>query len=236
MTRRRSPAALPAALAAVLLLLGAAAAEGWTVQTVALRDPGNAEEVAAALLARGFDAYTEAVVRDGQRFVRVRAGCYRERDGAEALAGLLRGWLGRQGVVVPGSPGAPVRACVHEEVGFLAPEGWRQRAPGVPSFEVAVDGVRGLIRYQGGRWQVLQAPATEALAPREASDHGFAQADGTPRPFVSHAHPDGRLLLCPGTLLAEAGDAAIVQRDGRVVACRVDPPGDGPAPAAEGAP
>jgi hypothetical protein len=236
MRRRRSPRALPAALAAVLLLLGAAAAEEWTVQTAALRDPGNAEEVAAALLAHGFDAYTEAVVRDGQRFVRVRLGCYHEPDAAEELAALLRGWLGRPGVVVPRSADAPARACIDEEVGFLAPEGWRQRAPGVPSFEVAVDGVRGLVRYRAGRWRLLQAPATEALATREASDHGFAQAGDTPRPFVSHLHPDGRLLVCPGTLLAEAGDAAIVERDGRVLACRVASPTPDRGSDAEGAP
>lgn len=221
------PAAAVIAAVAVLLWLGVAWAESWSVQTVALRDPGNADEVAAALLARGFDAYTEGVTRRGERFWRVRVGCYDQRDAAEALASLLRDWVGRAGVVVPRSAGADARACVHEEVGFVAPGGWRQRAPGTPSFEVAVDGVHGVIRYQGGRWQVLQAPATEAIDPREASDHGFAQAAGTPRPFVSHAHRDGRLLLCPGTLLAEAGDAAIVERDGRVLACRVEPPGAG---------
>lgn len=225
MRPRRRPAAVGTAAAAVLLWLGVVWAESWSVQTVALRDPGNADEVAAALLARGFDAYTEEVTRRGERFVRVRVGCYDQRDAAEALASLLRDWIGRAGVVVPRGAGADERACVHEEVGFVAPDGWRQRAPGAPSFEVAVDGVLGVIRYQGGRWQVLQAPATEAIAPRQASEHGFAQAPGTPRPFVSHAHPDGRLLLCPGTLLAEVGDAAIVQRDGRVLACRVDPPG-----------
>lgn len=233
--RRRRPRGAVATAVAVLLWLGAACAESWSVQTVALRDPGNAREVADALLARGFDAYTQEVTRRGERFVRVRVGCYHQRHGAEAIAALLRDWVGRAGVVVPRSAGADERACVHEEVGFVAPDGWLQRAPGVPSFEVAVDGVRGLVRYQSGRWQVLQAPATEALSPRDASDHGFAQASGPPRPFVSHSHPDGRLLLCPGTLLAEAGDAAIVERDGRVLACRVDPPG-APAPDPEGTP
>lgn len=221
------------AAVALLALTAAAwgAAERWTVQTVALRDLREATSVADDLRRLGFDAYTEFTMENRLQYVRVRVGCFAERDGAEAMAELLRGWATRDAVVVERTPGAPARGCLVRDVGFVAPEdGWRQRAPGVASFEVEVAGVTGLVRYRGGRWQVLQAAADDALPIAVSTERRFVQADGAPRPFVALRDPDGALLVCAGRLLAEEDGAAIVERDGVVSACRFAPPDGEAAP------
>lgn len=219
MTRVRRAAVALLALAAAAV----AAAQSWTVQTVAMRDLREATSIADDLRRFGFDAYTEFTMADGLQYVRVRVGCFESRDGAAAMAGLLRAWATRDAVVVERSPGAPARGCLVRDVGFVAPEGgWRQRAPGVASFEVEVAGVTGLVRYRGGRWQVLQAAADDALPIAVSTERNFVQADGPPRPFVARRDPGGPLLVCAGRLLAESDGAAIVEQDGVVSACRFD--------------
>lgn len=223
---RRAAAAMLAVTAAAW-----AAAESWTVQTVAMRDLREATSVADDLRRLGFDAYTEFTMANRLQYVRVRVGCFEERDGAEAMAALLRGWATRDAVVVERTPGAPARGCLVRDVGFVAPEGrWRQRAPGVASFEVEVAGVTGLVRYRGGRWQVLQAAADDALPIQVSTERRFVQVDGAPRPFVALREPDGPLLVCAGRLLAEADGAAIVELDGVVSACRFARPDGEVAP------
>lgn len=217
---RRAAAALLALTVAAL-----AAAQSWTVQTVAMRDLRDATSVADDLRRLGFDAYTEFTMANRLQYVRVRVGCFEGREGADAMADLLRGWAGRDAVVVERTPGAPARGCLVRDVGFVAPEdGWRQRAPSVASFEVQVAGVTGLVRYRGGRWQVHQAAADDALRIEVSTERRFVQVDGTPRPFVALRDPDGPLLVCAGRLLAEADGAAIVEQDGVVTACRLVAP------------
>ncbi len=207
-----------------LLLAAAALAHDWTIQTVAVRDLREAQAIAADLLRLRFDAYTEFTMANGRQYVRVRVGCFASREDAEAVAELLRGRATREAVVIERMPGAPARGCVVRDVGFVAPDGYRQRAPGVASFEVEVAGVAGLVRYRGGRWQVLQAPAAEALSTRVGAGRSFRQAEGVPEAFVTFAHADGPLLACAGRLLAEVDGAAIVERSGVVSACRFGPP------------
>jgi len=217
------------AFTVLLVLAGWAAAESWTVQTVAVRDLREAQSVAADLDRLGFDAYTEYTMSRGLQYVRVRVGCFRDRGDADMFASLLAGWAVREAVVVERVPGAPTVGCLEREVGFVAPGAWRQRGPGVASFEVEVAGVHGVIRYQSGRWQLLQAPATEAIVDLRDEDRSFVQARGTPWPFVALRGTNGQgdLLLCPGTLLAEADGAAIVEHLGVVASCRLTPPGGG---------
>ena len=209
----------------LVVLAGWAAAESWTVQTVAVRDLREAQSVAADLDRLGFDAYTEYTMSRGLQYVRVRVGCFHARSDADVFASLLADWAVREAVVVERTPGAPAAGCLEREVGFVAPGQWRQRGPGVAAFEVEVAGVPGLIRYQSGRWQLLQAPATEAIADRAEEGVSFVQARRTPRPFVALRSTDGaHLLLCHGTLLAEADGSAIVEHDGVVASCRLTPP------------
>lgn len=197
----------------------AAHAEPWSVQTVAVRDLRIAQRMAADLAAVQFDAFTEFAMNRGQQWVRVRVGCYLDRSDAEAVADLLRERYTRDAVVVPQEGRAPV-PCIAREVGFVVPETWRQSAPGQPSFEVEVAGVLGLIRFQNGRWQVLQAPATDALLPPAPTSGRFEQGAGLPVPFVRMRSPTGPRLVCLGTLLAQTPDVAIVEHEGVVSACR----------------
>ena len=224
----RAPLVVLRAWTVALVLAGWAAAESWTVQTVAVRDLREARSVAADLSRLGFDAYTEYTMSRGLQYVRVRVGCFHARADADAFASLLADWAVREAVVVERTPDAPTAGCLEREVGFVAPGAWRQRGPGVAAFEVEVAGVPGVIRYQSGRWQLLQAPATEAIADRREEGRSFVQARGTPWPFVAMRRTDGDdLLLCHGTLLAEADGAAIVEHDGVVASCRLTPPRGG---------
>lgn len=207
-----------------LLALSSAGAEQWTVQTIAVRDLREATAISDDLVRRGFDAYTEFSMGSGRQWVRVRVGCFADRTAAAAVANLLRGWATRDAVVTERSEDAPARGCLVRDLGFVAPEAWRQLAPGVASFEVEVAGVTGLMRYQGGRWQVLQAPASDALPTSRSDERAYRQAEDVPRAFVAKEHAGGEILVCPGRLLAEADGAAIVEHDGSVFACRFDPP------------
>lgn len=210
----------------LVLLAGWAAAESWTVQTLAIRDLREARSVAADLGRLGFDAYTEYTMSRGLQYVRVRVGCFHARADAEVFATLLAGWAVREAVAVERTPGAPTEGCLEREIGFVAPGEWRQRGPGVASFDVEVAGVPGVVRYQSGRWQLLQAPATDAVTTRRDDGSAVVQARGTPWPFVALRGTAGAdLLLCHGTLLAEVDGAAIVEHDGVVASCRLTPAG-----------
>lgn len=224
--RRTLRAGVVVRLATLLTLLVAGTAIGqapssWAVQTVAVRDLRLADAIAADLVRLGFDAYTEFAMSDaGEQWVRVRVGCFLDRSDADAFAQLLRERYVREAVTVPHSAGTAPAGCLERVIGFVAPDAWRQQAPGLPSFEVEVGGVRGLVRYRGGAWQVLQAPATEALAaPATAAGRFETRRDGS-APFVAERTSAGLRFVCPGELLADADDAAIVELNGVVSACR----------------
>lgn len=212
-------------LAALLLWLGSGAyAENWTVQTVAVRDLRLGDAIAGELATLGFDAYTEFVMSDGHQWVRVRVGCFFERADADGIAALLRGRYTRDAVVVPRTPGSSDVPCLRREIGFVTPDRWRQVLPGAAAFEVEVDGVLGLIRYQEGGWRLLQEPATVALEPVASAQLGaFEEAKGLSRPYVARTLVDGGLrIFCAGRLLAQTEEVAIVELDGVVSACRHD--------------
>ena len=209
------------AVCAVTLVSGAAA-EGWSVQTIAVRDYQLATSVADDLRANGYDAYTEFSMADGVQWTRVRVGCFGDVRIAEAFARILREAGRAEAAAVERTAGAPTRGCVVRDVGFVAPDAWEQPVAGLPTFRVEVAGVSGTVRYDGRRWQVLQAPATEALTPREAAAGRFREANGTSEPFVVYEHEEGPTLLCPGTLLASLENAVIVDDGGIVASCRLE--------------
>lgn len=215
---------LARALLATLALLGGAGglANGWTVQTVAVRDLREASSIAEDLVRLGFDAYTEfAMDAEGRQWVRVRVGCYDARPWAEALAAVLRGHVTADAAVVPHTPGAPARGCVERRIGFRSDtaSSWEQPEPGAPTLVVEVAGVAGVLRFMDGAWRVLQEPATSALPPAVVAESRFRQASGTAGPFVRMAHQAADLHVCPGRLLASLDDAAIVEHGGLVSAC-----------------
>jgi hypothetical protein len=207
---------------AAALLAGAAWAQTWTVQTVALRDYQEARAVAADLEGLEFDAYTEFAMNDGRQYTRVRVGCYHARRDAEALAALLEARATDEAVVVPRTPGAPSAGCVRRNVGFRAPASYHQPIPGSATFVVDVGDVRGMIRYRDGRWELLQEPAAQALAPAPAEPEAptrFAQVAGAEPAFVRVRAGGDAWIACPGQLLAQVARAAIVEQGDVVVAC-----------------
>ena len=220
------------ALAPIVLVLAAGLAafadardDAWAVQTVALRDLRDAQRVATELRAAGFPAFTEFTMADGLQYVRVRVGCWSARDAAVALAQqLLGGGYAAQAEVVPHSETSPFE-CVDVDVGFLTPATWTAlHGPGeAPTFRVELSGHVGHLRHDGERWTVAQgeaAPTPLALQPtawryRDASlGGGGVVLDPRERPAV---------VLCPGLLIGQVGDVAIVAWSDAVVACR--PPG-----------
>jgi hypothetical protein len=203
-------------------------APAWTVQVVALRDFRDAQAAVAELNVLEFDAYTEFSMSDGQQYVRVRAGCFTTREGAEALANAMRGRVTAEAEAVELTPGAAVRGCVEEEVGFLNSYDWELmgRSTDVPSFRVAIAGVVARVIHDGRRWLVLQGDgepsvadaddgATARIVQRRVGGASFAALDSLPGP----------VLLCPGTLVATVADVAIVERSDAIVACRMFAPG-----------
>lgn len=226
----------PLALALALLLSaavaqpssgasGRASEPGWTVQVVALRDLREAEGVAAQLAELGFDAYTEFAMHQDQQYIRVRVGCFRTRAGARDMAAVLTGHVTREAVVQPRTDTAAPRGCSERVVGFLKPERWRQLRPQGAGFEVQVAERSALVVHDGSRWTLQQdadAPPAAAAAPAPAGRFHQGRVAGRPMVMVEY---DGRTVaLCPGRLLARAGDAALVEQDAAVVACHYHPP------------
>jgi hypothetical protein len=198
-----------------------APASAWTVQTVALRDLRQADTVVAELKNLGFDAYDGFAMHDGKQFVRVRVGCYTDRAAAQAVADALAKHVTEQAVVATLSPRAKVARCVREDIGFLTPAHWQRidAADGLPTFHVKLGGQSADVVYNGRRWVVVQdgspRPVSAAL-----TGPAFVTAHPGGVPWVAQETPGGTRLLCPGKLVGHAGDAAIVERPGEVVACQ----------------
>ncbi len=211
-------------LAAVLALccVGAAGAQaGWAVQTVALRDYVEAQSAVKQLQDLGFPAYTEFAMDRGRQFVRVRVGCFDTREAAEAMARALGGHVTAEAQPVELTPGALAPGCVSESIGFLNGYGWRLVSDDGPvSFEVQVAGVPATVVHDGERWRMVQdggeLPPLSAVTP--AGRYVSASVGGST--FAALETGSGRYVVCPGTLLAQVGDAAIVERGDTVVACR----------------
>jgi len=206
------------------LLLASASAQGWSVQTVALRDLRQAHAVVGQLQALGFDAFSEFAMHDGQQFVRVRVGCYTDRAAAQAAATALSGHVTKQAVVVTLGVQSKASGCVSENVGFLKPATWKQlpSQDGLPSFSVEVGGHRAELVFGGDDWQVVQAGATVS-ARAATSNADFVEARPGGVPWAAQELASGTRMLCPGELVGHAGSAAVVERSGEVVACRLVP-------------
>lgn len=208
--------------------LAAAQEDGWAIQTVALRDFREAQNVADGLRGHGFPAFTEFTMSAGLQYVRVRVGCWTSRDAAVTLAQLLRrGGFAAEAEVVPHSEGSPYE-CVRVEVGFLTPSTWTAlHGPGeVPTFRVELAGHVGHIRHDGERWSVAQgaeAPAAMLLPPTVWRYGASTLADTA---VVLDPRERPAALVCPGQLIGQVGDVAIVGWSDAVVACR--PPSGAP--------
>lgn len=229
MKGRARPALL--ALLAVITCGGGAAAQavpGWTVQVVALRDFREAQAAVTELRVLEFDAYSEFAMSDGQQYVRVRAACFTSREGAEALAAVMRGRITAEAEAVELSPRAPVSGCVEEEVGFLNSYDWElmSQPSSVPSFRVVLSGIVARLVHDGRRWRVLQGDGeAQAVGADVASDARIVQRQVGGAAFAALDSLPGPVLLCPGTLLATVADVAIVERHDAIVACRLLAPG-----------
>lgn len=218
----RAPGRLASCLVVcALLALVRAQDDGWAVQTVALRDLREAQTAAADLRAAGFPAFTEFTMTQGLQYVRVRVGCWSAREGAEAVAELLLAGYAREAVAVPHSPDSP-RACVHLDVGFLTPSAWEVLfVPGeAPTFRVELAGHVGHIRHDGERWSVLQGNGTPdpRRVPAPVTPYRAGEIGGSAVVFDDRDPPG--LLLCPGQLLGQVGEVAVVAWTNAVVACR----------------
>lgn len=204
--------------------LGGTGAGRWTVQVVALRDYREAQLVAFELRALGLDAYTEFAMQDGLQFVRVRIGCFEDRDAALATAAAIRGRLTSDAQPVEFTDGGHASACVEHRVGFIDDYEWRFLGveQGVASFEVIVVDKLARVAHDGSRWALVQdggelpEAATSAVTAFSQRVHGGLS-------LVTARVAGEDLVVCPGALIASSGAWAIVDRGDAVVACRLVP-------------
>jgi hypothetical protein len=218
-------AALTLALLVVAPLVAPAVAqapigEAWTVQTVALRDYGEAQAVADDLRGLGFAAYTEFAMHQGRQWVRVRVGCWFGREGAEGVAEILRALVTDEAVAVPLTPAAPVR-CVDIEVGFIKPERYLPvHLPGeLPTYRIEIADHVAHVRHDGEAWRVLQGEdePEPVAAPRNGTTYRTGELRGYAVVLVID---DGTAsVFCPGRLVAQVADVAVVDWANAIVAC-----------------
>lgn len=220
--RPRAARRVLVALAAALTLAVAAAQDGsWAVQVVALRDYREAQAASAQLSGLGFPTYLEFAMHDGLQFVRVRMGCFTDREAADAMAAAMRGRVTADAQPVELSPGAAVPGCVEESIGFLNGYDWELVEDGGPvAFGVQVAGVVATVVHDGERWRMVQQ-GEEAPGLSPAAGTGtIVQRRLGGVPFAVLQAPGGEVVLCPGTLIADVAGVAIVERGDAVLACR----------------
>lgn len=210
------------ALLLLLLLAGSALADNWTIQTAAFNDYRQAAAQVAELRSLGFDSYAEFSMNRGQQYTRVRIGCFTSRAAAESFSRELTGKVTAEAVPQPLSDGAPTRACVEWDTGFLKPDDWRAvRLEQDAVFRVELDGQVGYVRHDGTAWsfghQLPQPPAAMATGEQRFRE----------RPVASTVLVRARLAqggdtnVCVGKLLWQRGLTAVVERPNAVIACTV---------------
>ncbi len=219
-----------------LLLMSAGAQEVWTIQTGAFRDPAEARAHARSLERLGFNVYTETATLGGTPYVRVRAGCFLDRSGAEAVALELQRILG-EGDVAPLSPDAPALPCATFEVGFQRPERWKvvSRTEEAVLFQVELGNHRGYVAFEEssgastGRWRVLQEGERARWGSRDPDARGGTE-DLRGQPFRVSAQGDllrartlrgDDLVIGAGQLLWQGDRVVVVQVGTMMVAIRI---------------
>lgn len=90
--------AVPAA-SPVVETAAAPAAGGFYVQVISSREEGKAKRYQQDLQRRGFKAFLSPVVRDGQKFYRVRIGPFARRDQAQPVLEKVRKTVSRDAIV-----------------------------------------------------------------------------------------------------------------------------------------
>lgn len=207
---------------AALFGAGAAQSDAFAVQTVALRDFRDAQRLVSELQAAGFPAFTEFTMADGLQYVRVRVGCWTSRDAAAALAQLLlRGGYAAAAEVVPHTDTSP-HECVTVDVGFLTPATWAAlHGPGeAPTFRVELAGHVGHLRHDGERWVVLQGGELPEPLPLATPPWRYRDEEMGDTAVVLDPRARPATLVCPGRLIGQVAEVAIVAWSDAVVACR----------------
>lgn len=77
----------------------ATASTGFFVQVISSREEGKAKRYQQDLIRRGFKAFISPVLRDGQKFYRVRIGPYPRREQAQSVVEKVRRTVSREAIV-----------------------------------------------------------------------------------------------------------------------------------------
>lgn len=212
----------------LLALVGVAVADEpwWTVQTVALRDHTQAQQAAASLQDLGFPAYIEFSMNDGYQYSRVRVGCFTARDGARALAEVLRSGVTKDAVVVEASNEfyASGRACTEFQTGFVKPGAWTFLGTNgeLAVFEVVIGSSTAYVAHNGETWGVMQpgevdvAAIEDATVPRSWREESVP---GSPQAIIMKQIENSWWYTCRGSLLGVFRDIAFVETNRSVVSC-----------------
>lgn len=195
-------------------------ASPWTVQVVATANASAARQLSEDFRQQGLPAYVTS--HDGLH--RVRLGCFGLRADAEAMARQAKAWGVQNSIVLSaGSLVTDEARCVQSQVGFVKPADW-QFVDGeqVPLFEVRLADTAASISYAPDRgWSVHQVGEPIASTTSAAPSGVFVNAEGTAEPYIAFDDGTTKTLVCPGTLVTSVGQAAIVENDHSVRACRL---------------
>lgn len=214
-----------------VILLGSivAFADGpwWTVQTVALRDYRQAQDTVVNLQQKGFPAYVEFAMNDGNQYSRVRVGCFTERDGARALAEVLRSGVTKDAVVVEASTEFrnSGRACTEFQTGFLKPATWEYVGNNTEYavFEVNIGDITAFVTHNGEAWSIMQAGeeiGDVSSAATTASNWNERTLPGITQALIMKRLDGSWWYTCRGNLLGVFRDVAFVETSRAVVSCR----------------
>lgn len=203
-------------------IIGLAAPERWTIQTVALRDYEEAAAVAESLSTLGYQAYTEFAMNNGSQYTRVRIGCFETRDGAERMATHLRGAITASAVPQHLSPETTLLHCSDSEVGFFKPDSWSIVYAGNTAivFQVEILDHRGFVEHKNGTWHLrLESKYQELLSSEPIGPFSQKLIEGKPLVFAHLS--EGVSAVCPGLLLWHTQDTAIVDDGDAIVSCKI---------------
>ncbi len=205
----------------LVLLFSIAQAQTWTIQTASFRDYRLAQRSLDRLLKAGFDAYSEFYMDQGKQLVRVRVGCFENRDAAENFLNKMNSMGQISAYIIPHSLAG--KSCIKRNIGFIAPENWGtyQIDNKKIIFWVSISDITAFIAHTNLGWQVSQT-GSDLLSDSQASpiQHYFAQNSefGAIYVVLPNRKP---YKLTTGKLLWQSGASAVILEDDTVVSYKL---------------
>ena len=237
LTRGCNPLHIGFALIVCLIFSFATSQQYWTLQTLAVPDTTVAYSLQTQLAAQGFDTYVESTYKNDQYYLRVRLGCFSNKDVAQEFADHVSAVTAREMVVLPFTNGSSPQICVQNDLGFLTTNlagywGLQEQRGAFVTFWVYVANQYAYMTFNSHDWLIYQRPEEMAAAQPSYyqqptyTTQQFRQSERLGLPCVEVMLPSGQtIVLTTGRLVWQFGNSAVIQNGDGVYSYTLEPSG-----------